>query len=248
MKNDMKIALITGVSRREGIGFETAKQLGQKGFKVIISAFKLDEATPLISVLNKLGIEADAVEIDITNDSSVIAAVEKIKAEYGKLDLLINNAVFSILLTATIEDEDLSELTKEVTTNIVGTWRVTQKFIPLLRQSDHGRIVNISSSKGSFTDTEWGLRNFDESFGPIPAYSITKAAINAITVKTARELKQYGILVNAVCPGFTATYPGLEDKGARPVSDGAEGIVWAATIPDDGPTGLFFRDRKIVPW
>jgi len=244
----MKIAFITGVSRIEGLGFEVAKQLGQKDFKVIISALKLSDAEQLVNQLATLGIEADAVELDITSDQSVEDAVKQIGNEYGKIDLLINNAVFSILLAATVADQNLEELTKEVDTNIIGTWRVSQKFIPLLRSSKSGRIVNVSSSKGSFTDTEWGLRNFDESFGPIPAYSITKAAINAVTVKIARELKQYNILVNAVCPGFTATYPGLDEKGARPVREGAAGIVWAATLPDDGPTGLFFRDRKIVPW
>ncbi|MBE9462151.1 SDR family NAD(P)-dependent oxidoreductase [Dyadobacter subterraneus] len=242
----MKIALITGVSRKEGIGFETARQLGLKNYKVVIAARQLGKASALCSELILLGIDADAVEMDLTDEASVGAASKQLEAKYGRIDVLINNAAVMLHSTATIAGKDLAELSQELETNITGTWRVTQYILPLLIKSDHGRIVNISSTMGSITEPGWGL--LDYSRGPIPAYSITKLALNGLTIKMAKEFKDHHILVNAVCPGFTATYPEMEEMGARPVRESVEGVVWAATLEDDGPTGEFFRDKKAVAW
>jgi NAD(P)-dependent dehydrogenase (short-subunit alcohol dehydrogenase family) len=147
----------------------------------------------------------------------------------------------------------MDELLLEFQTNVVGTWSVTQQFLPLVVASGHGRIVNVSSGSGAFWDPDYGLVNYPgfemERFGaPISAYALTKTAVNGLTIKLAKELKSDNILVNSVCPGVTATRPGSEEWGARPVADGAKGVVWAATLPDDGPTGLFFRDGKQLPW
>jgi NAD(P)-dependent dehydrogenase (short-subunit alcohol dehydrogenase family) len=245
-KNIMKIALITGVSRKEGIGFETARQLGLENYKVVISARQLDNARKLSAELTLLGIDADAVEIDLTNEASISAAAKELEGKFGKVDVLINNAGLMVHSTATVADKNLTELSLELETNITGTWRVTQYILPLLIKSGHARIVNISSSMGSITEPGWGLVDF--SRGPIPAYSITKLALNGLTIKMAKEFKDHHILVNAVCPGFTATYHGMEKMGARPVRESVEGIVWAATLSDDGPTGQFFRDKKTVAW
>jgi len=242
----MKIALITGVSRKEGIGFETARQLGLKQYKVVLSARQLAKAKALSEELTALGLDADAVEIDITNDTSVISAARELEKKYGKIDVLINNAGMMVHSAATVADKDLAELSRELETNVTGTWRVTQAIFPLLVKSKNARVVNISSSMGSITEPGWGLLDYNRS--PIPAYSITKLALNGLTIKMAKEFKDHHILVNAVCPGFTATYPGMEKMGARPVNESVEGIVWAATLDDDGPTGQFFRDRKIVAW
>lgn len=122
-----------------------------------------------------------------------------------------------------------------------GAWRVSQAFLPALKASGHGRIVNVSSEAGS-------LAKLATRGGTLAAYSASKAALNVITLKFAADLKADGILVNAVCPGFTATQPGTKEMGGRPVEDGAAGIVWAASLPDDGPTGGFFRDGQPLPW
>lgn len=123
-----------------------------------------------------------------------------------------------------------------VETNLYGPWRMAQMFLPLLRHSQHGRIVNVSSEAGSLASMGGGT----------PAYSITKAALNALTRMLAAELRGEHILVNAVCPGWVATDMG--GSGGRPVKDGAASVVWAVTLPDDGPTGGFFRDGKALKW
>jgi NAD(P)-dependent dehydrogenase (short-subunit alcohol dehydrogenase family) len=126
-------------------------------------------------------------------------------------------------------------------TNLFGAWRCAQAFLPALKKSARGRIVNVSSEAGS-------LDKATKRGGTLAAYSASKAALNAITIKFAAALKADKILVNAVCPGFTATQPGTKEMGGRPVEDGAAGVVWAATLPDDGPSGGFFRDGQPLPW
>lgn len=118
-------------------------------------------------------------------------------------------------------------------------------FKPLLIKSRNPRIVNVSSGAGSFSDEVFGMA---VNPGGVPAYGISKLALNGLTIKCAREFTADSIKINSVCPGFVATYPGTENWGARPVSEGAAGIVWAASLPADGPTGQFFRDGKVIPW
>ena len=130
-------------------------------------------------------------------------------------------------------------------TNLLGAWRMIRAFEPLLQKSESGRIVNVSSGAGSFGDPVFGLANH---FSKVPVYGITKLALNGLTVKVARQLKDTKIKINSVDPGFTATYPGTENWGARPVSEGAKGVVWAATLPNDGPSGEFFRDGQTLSW
>ena len=124
-------------------------------------------------------------------------------------------------------------------------WRVTTAFVPLLKKSSSGRIVNVSSGAGSFADPIFGLSNHQ---GNAPVYGITKLALNGLAVKLARELKDRPIKVNSVCPGFVATYPGTEKWGVRPGAEGAKGIVWAATLNHNGPSGGFFRDGQPLSW
>jgi len=249
--NKMKVALITGAGSRTGLGFETGRQLGEKGFHVILTARKAEQVEALAEELKNQGISASALKLDLLDGKSVEQAANAVKEQFGKLDVLINNAAVMTDHMANFEEKDLNLLSSEFETNIVGTWRVTQKFLPLLKESGHGRIVNVSSGTGSYGDPDYGLIDgFSEGVAkgmPVSAYAITKLALNGVTIKMAKELKQYNILVNSICPGMTATRP--ESAGfARPVEDGAKGIVWAATLPDDSPTGLFFRDRKPMPW
>jgi NAD(P)-dependent dehydrogenase (short-subunit alcohol dehydrogenase family) len=128
--------------------------------------------------------------------------------------------------------------------NLFGAWRTTQALLPLLRRSRRGRIVNVSSGAGSHVDARFGLA----AVAAATSYAVSKAALNALTVKLALELREDGILVNAVCPGLTATTRDLEEVGARPVEEGAASVVWAATLPNSGPTGGFFRDGRTIGW
>jgi NAD(P)-dependent dehydrogenase (short-subunit alcohol dehydrogenase family) len=130
-------------------------------------------------------------------------------------------------------------------TNLFGAWRLSQALLPLLRRSPSPRIVNVSSGAGSHDDAAFGLR---ARGGAAATYGISKAALNALTATLAAELVETTVLVNAVCPGLTATWPGAEEMGARPVAESAPGVVWAATLPDDGPRGGFFRDAAPLPW
>ncbi|WP_296705589.1 SDR family NAD(P)-dependent oxidoreductase, partial [Algoriphagus sp.] len=140
---------------------------------------------------------------------------------------------------------DIEFIKNALDTNLLGAWRMIKAFYNLLEQSDQPRIVNVSSGAGSFDDPVFGLAHH---FSKVPVYGITKLALNGLTVKLATQFKDSKIKINSVDPGFTATYPGTEDWGARSVKESAKGIVWAATLPDDGPSGGFFKDGEPINW
>ena len=173
-----------------------------------------------------------AIELDVSDPDSVRAAAAGIE----RLDALVNNAAILYDTWQRGVDADLDEVREAFDTNLLGAWRVTQAVLPLLRRSPAGRIVNVSSGAGALTGMGGGT----------PAYRTSKAALNALTRILAAELRGERILVNAICPGWVATDMG--GPGGRPVSDGAAGIVWAVELPDDGPTGGFFRDGRAVDW
>lgn len=239
-----KLALITGVSREMGLGYEVARQLAGAGFKVIVSARELERVVPLSIKLKNEGLDVVPIVLDILSESSIKNAVAEIGNSYGKLDSLVNNAGGFYDQSGTPLTQTFDYARKALDTNLFGNWQMIKSFIPLLEKSDNPTVVNVSSGAGSFGDPDFGLI----AKGDITAYGISKLALNGLTVKLASELKERGIKVNAVCPGFTATYPGTEEWGARPVAEGAAGIVWAATLPKNGPTGGFFRDGKVLPW
>jgi NAD(P)-dependent dehydrogenase (short-subunit alcohol dehydrogenase family) len=163
----------------------------------------------------------------------------------GRLDVLVNNAAAYVDWTETASGADLEGAHRVVEVNLFGAWRLTQALLPLLRRSPSPRIVNVSSGAGSHEDSAFGLR---ARGGAAASYGISKAALNALTSTLATELAGTPVLVNAVCPGLTATWPGAESMGARPAAESARGVVWAATLPDGGPTGGFFRDEQPLPW
>jgi NAD(P)-dependent dehydrogenase (short-subunit alcohol dehydrogenase family) len=212
-----KISLITGVSRDMGLGYETAKQLSELGYTVIITARDIEKVK---SLARKSGLTA--MQLDITNDISVSQLANDIEKQYGKLDVLVNNAGGFFDQGGEPLSTDIQFVKDAFDLNLLGAWRMANAFVPLLRKSSAGRIVNVSSGAGSFTDPTFGLSNHQ---GNVPVYGITKLALNGLTVKLARELKDTSIKVNSVCPGFVATYPGTEKWGARPVTEGAKGIV-----------------------
>ena len=228
------IALVTGGNR--GIGFEVCRQLASAGFIVLLTARNAGKAKASADALRSAG-RVEALVMDVADANSIANAAAEVAKQYERLDVLINNAGINYDTWETVANADINGTVMEtITTNLLGPWRVCQAFLPLLRKSRAGRIVNVSSESGSLADM---------GAGP-PAYQVTKAALNALTRTLAGELRGSRILVNSVCPGWVATDMG--GSGGRPVADGAAGIVWAATLPQDGPTGGFFRDGKPLPW
>lgn len=230
-----RIALVTGAN--PGIGFEVCRQLAKQGFIVVLTARDADKASAAAAKIRSVG-QVQAVALDVSEPRSIERAATEISSRYDHLDVLINNAGINYDTWETVEDADISGTVQEtIRTNLLGPWRVCQAFLPLLHKSRAARIVNVSSESGSLANM---------GAGP-PAYQVTKAALNALTRTLAGELRGTRILVNAVCPGWVATDMG--GAGApRSVNEGAASILWAATLPDNGPTGGFFRDGKPLPW
>ena len=226
------IALVTGANR--GIGKEVCRQLGKKGYTVLLTARSLRKAQDTVANL-KLKTLYPA-QLDVADPDSIRQLEQQVARQFGRLDVLINNAAINYDTWQRAISADLNVVQETLETNTYGPWRMVQAFLPLLRKSQHARIVNVSSGSGSLTDMGGGT----------PAYSVSKAALNALTRMLASELRHERILVNAICPGWVATDMG--GSGGRPVADGARGIVWAAMLPDNGPTGGFFRDGLPVNW
>lgn len=225
-------ALVTGANR--GIGREVVRQLAARGWSVWLTARSAAKAE--IAAAELKSERVIPAQLDITSPESIVSLRERLQREAGRLDVLINNAAINYDTWQRAISADLEEVKATLDTNLFGAWRLTQVLLPLLRQSAAPRIVNVSSGSGSLHDMGGGT----------PAYSVSKTALNALTRMLAAELRLERILVNAVCPGWVATDMG--GSGGRPVEDGAAGIVWAATLPNDGPSGGFFRDEKPVPW
>jgi NAD(P)-dependent dehydrogenase (short-subunit alcohol dehydrogenase family) len=239
------IALITGAGRKTGIGYAVARQLAERGIKVLLTARKLEEARARATELANDGLDVTGFALDVTDPKSVAALAAEVTDSFARLDILVNNAAATSAYGETAAQADLKNAYAAMETTLFGTWRLTQALLPLLRSSKQARIVNVTSGAGSHADTAFGLST-SNSMGP--SYAIAKAALNALTHKLATEEKHPGMLINAVCPGFTATFEGGEAMGARPVKDGAASVVWACTLPDNGPTGGFFRDGKPLGW
>jgi NAD(P)-dependent dehydrogenase (short-subunit alcohol dehydrogenase family) len=236
------IALVTGANK--GIGYEIAAGLGALGWSVGVGARDEERLEAAVAKLRAAGVDAFGVPLDVTDDASVAAAARLIETGAGRLDVLVNNA--GVLGGWPQEPTlvDLATVRTAVETNVIGVIRVTNAMLPLLRRSAAPRIVNMSSSVGSLTrQTTPGAGT-----GPISvAYAPSKTFLNAVTVQYARELHDTNILINAACPGYTATdLNGF--RGVRTPEQGAAIAIRLATLPDDGPTGGFFEDAGVVPW
>lgn len=245
MSSTTRVALVTGCSRAQGLGLEVCKQLAEQGITVFLTARAPSRARALAEGLRSQGLDVHDRQLDISSDESVRAIALLIEERHGRLDILVNNATGSTPDAPPVSAVDLETAKGVVDVTLFGTWRLIQAALPLLRNSDAGRIVNVSSSAGLHADPVWGLN----SKIPVdPSYGTGKAALNALTAKLATELRETSIKINAVCPGFTATSPRLAARGGRPVPQAAEGIVWAATLGEDGPSGGFYRDRELQAW
>ena len=232
------VALVTGANR--GIGFETCRQLAAHDFDVVLGARDRVDGPRAARALTAEGLRVEYVHLDVDDPDSVRAAAALVRERFGRLDVLVNNAGIGFDFAERAVSADLESATRTIGTNVLGPWRVTQELLPLLVESPSGRVVNVSSSGGSFGATP-GLR----MRGSV-AYSVSKAALNALTLKLATELAGTSVTVNAVCPGHTATAPG--DTVGRPVPEGAASVVAVALLADDGPTGAFFQDGEPLPW
>jgi NAD(P)-dependent dehydrogenase (short-subunit alcohol dehydrogenase family) len=238
------LALVTGAS--QGIGLEVSRQLAQRGMTVLLTGRNAEKTTNAANLLIAEGLNVIAKSLDVTSDDSVNALAAEVEREFGRLDVLVNNAATGFVFTETALNADMAAVNDTFETNFFGPWRMIRAFTPLLRKSAHPRIVNVGSGGGSFSAPEGMATNRRPS---LPSYGTSKLALNGLTIKLAAELKDAGILVNSVCPGTTASHPGMEGiPGVRTVQVGAGSIVWAAVLPDDGPTGGFFRDGQPLAW
>ena len=232
MTTQQPITIVTGGNR--GIGKEVGRQLAQQNHLVLLTARSLEKAKRAADELG--GRNLVPAQLDVADPASITAFHRRVVDEFGRTDVLINNAAIHYDTWQRATNADLDTVQEAFETNVYGPWRLIQAFLPLLCQSAHPRIVNVSSGGGALTGMGGGT----------PAYSMTKASLNALTLMLASELSSDHILVNAICPGWVATDMG--GGGGRPVEDGASGIVWAATLPDNGPTGGFFRDQRPIDW
>ncbi|PKR90952.1 short-chain dehydrogenase [Pleomorphomonas diazotrophica] len=239
MSETQRIAIVTGAS--QGMGKETARQLLQKGLHVVITARSLAEAE---TAAKELGNGASAFELDVTREDQATSLAEWLLARFGRADVLVNNAgAFfeptdqTAMMTTSVLSTPPEIYIKSFTTNALGAFIVSKAIVPVMRQNGYGRIVNVSSSMGSLTTMTRGW----------PAYRTSKAALNACTRLFADELKDENIKVNSVNPGWVRTSMGGA-QAALSVEDGVRPAVWAATLPDDGPSGGFFEAGGPCPW
>lgn len=230
-----RIALVTGANR--GIGFETCRQLARKGFAVILTARDEEKGMKAAATLEGEGLKVFAHALDVTDDASIEKARLWTEERFGRLDVLINNAAILYDSWQRAVGADLKIAREAFETNVLGAWRMCRAFAPLLRRSRSARIVNVSSESGSLATMG----------GDAPAYSVSKAALNALTRLLSDDLRADRILVNSVCPGWVATEMG-GPQAPRNVEEGARSVLWAATLPDSGPTGGFFQDGKPLAW
>jgi len=245
MAQDKKIALITGANR--GIGLETAKQLGELGITVVVGARKLSAAEDTAAALKSAGIDAYAVQLDVVNEADRKATAAFIAEKFGKLDILINNAGVGsvdgfVSVVSQTKDEELQRI---FGTNLFAVVAVTRELLPLIRKSEAGRIVNLSSILGSNTlhaDPNSPIANF-KSF----AYDASKSALNAYTIHLAWELKDTPIKVNAAHPGWVKTEMGT-DAAPMEIPEGAKTSVALALLDADGPNGRFIHLGSELPW
>jgi NAD(P)-dependent dehydrogenase (short-subunit alcohol dehydrogenase family) len=236
---EARIAIVTGANR--GIGLEIVRQLTRLGMVAVLTARDPEKGKAAARTLASEGPEPPVVALDVTDAQSVRLAVAKVVERYGRIDVLVNNAA---ILREGFEPEDASVfdapadvVLETFKTNTLGPLQLIQAVVPHMKARGYGRIVNLSSGAGQLADMGGGF----------PAYRMSKAALNALTRIAAAELGPGDIKINAMCPGWVKTAMG--GPGAtRSVEKGAETAVWLATLPADGPTGGFFRDRKPIPW
>src|SRR5688572_11968568 len=241
--NSSKIALVTGGTR--GIGFETARQLATSGVHVLLAGRDRGKAVEASLKLQSEGLMVEAIALDVTQQDSIAAAADEVARKHGRLDILVNNAgVFRDDMQRKPSEQSLDTWRETFDTNLFGVVATTQAFLPLLRKAPAARIVNVSSLLGSIAsnaDPASPIYDFK-----VPAYNVSKSAVNAWTVQLAHELKDTPIKVNAVHPGSVKT--DMNANGEIEVADGARTSVRMALLDESGPNGGFAYFEETLPW
>jgi len=236
---ETRIALVSGANR--GIGLEIVRQLARGGLIAVLGARDPEKGKTAAATLASEGLEPPVVALDVTDEQSVRAAVAQVMDLYGRVDVLVNNA--GILKEgfspqdSSVLDVSLDLVSLTFQTNTVGPLRLIQAVVPIMQKQGYGRVVNVSSGAGQLAEMGSGF----------PAYRMSKAALNALTRLTASELGPGNIKINAMCPGWVKTQMG-GPNATRPVEKGAETATWLSRLPEDGPSGGFFRDMKPIAW
>jgi NAD(P)-dependent dehydrogenase (short-subunit alcohol dehydrogenase family) len=248
MSNHDRIALVTGATR--GIGFETVKQLAETGVHVLLAGRNRDKAVEAALKLQAQGLPVEAIALDVTDPASIAAAAKDVEQRHGRLDILVNNAGIAVDDPAKgVSEQSLDTWRTTFDTNLFGLIETTQAFLPLLRRSGAGRIVNVSSALGSVAlhaDPSSFIYDFK-----VPAYNVSKSAVNAWTVQLAYELRDSTIKVNTIHPGYVKTDMNNTDgeqRGELEVPEGARTSVRFALIDDDGPSGGYYYLDEVLPW
>jgi NAD(P)-dependent dehydrogenase (short-subunit alcohol dehydrogenase family) len=233
-RSQRPVAVVTGASR--GIGLEVCSQLAARGYAVVLGSRELRRAELAAKELDPEGDRVTAAHLEVDNSVNVQQFAGWVRERFGRVDAIVNNASTAPDLWEIGGTTDLSPVAEALDVNLFGAWRVIQALLPLLRSSPRPRIVNVSSESGAIALMRGGR----------PAFSVSKAALNALTRTLAGELYRDGILVNSVCPGAVSE-DGARGNG-RSVAQGAAAVVWAVTLPNGGPTGTFTRDGRELPW
>jgi NAD(P)-dependent dehydrogenase (short-subunit alcohol dehydrogenase family) len=231
-----RVALVSGGNR--GIGYEICRQLARDGLTVVLTARDAGKGKAALKALADEGLSADFQRLDVTSCRSIRSCVSTVAERHGRIDVLVNNA--GVLLDprgSRFLDAKLETYRDTLEANLFGPLQLAQAVVPLMKANRYGRIVNLSSGQGQLADMGSGT----------PAYRISKTALNALTRILAAEFRESNILVNSMCPGWVRTGMGGESAPRTP-EQGADTALWLATLPDDGPTGGFFRDRKPIEW
>ncbi|GAB3390664.1 SDR family oxidoreductase [Lysobacter fragariae] len=242
-QNVSKIALVTGATR--GIGFETVRQLASNGVRVLLAGRDRAKAVEASLKLQSEGLPVEAITLDVTRADSIAAAADEVAKKHGKLDILVNNAgVFRDDMQRKPSEQSLDTWRETFDTNVFGVVATTQAFLPLLKLAPSARIVNVSSLLGSVAanaDPASPIYDFK-----VPAYNVSKSAVNAWTVQLAHELRGTSIKVNAVHPGSVKT--DMNSSGELEVADGARTSVRMALLDEAGQSGGFVYFEDTLPW
>ncbi|MGH9899143.1 MAG: SDR family oxidoreductase [Pyrinomonadaceae bacterium] len=241
--NNNKVALITGANK--GLGLEIGRQLGRRGITVVLGARDEKKGAEAVAKLKSEGLDAHLVKLDATDQATIEALPQFLENKFGRLDILVNNAGVSLDFGVPPSQSDIGKWKQTFETNVFGVLAVTKAVLPLIKQSEQGRIVNHSSILGSLTELSKADSEISAFVGP--AYQASKAALNAITVAFANELRGTNVKVNSAHPGWVKTDMGT-DEAPLTVDVGAKTAVWLATLPETGPTAGFFHDNQSLGW
>ena len=232
---DKKIAAVTGGNR--GIGFQICRDIANKDLKVLLTARNSEKGAESAKILQDEGLDVTFYELDVSSAESIDNFVSRVKKEFSRIDVLVNNAAIIPDARSSGLSVEIQELQVSLETNVYGIIQLSQKIIQLMIKNNYGRIINLSSGMGQFADMGSGYL----------AYRISKTAVNTITKVLANETDSYNIQINSVDPGWVKTEMGGAGASLS-AEEGADTIVWLSTRPDNSPTGMFYKKREIISW